>query len=168
MTETVRTFLNPEHFFALLRSHNTRFFAGVPDSLLKDVCAYITENSAPGHHVISANEGTALATAAGHYLAKRTIPCVYLQNSGLGNLVNPLLSLCSSKVYSIPVLLLIGWRGEPGKQDEPQHLLQGRLTPGLLEEMGVPYEILPDYSDGAFDVLDSAYRYMKEERSPFA
>jgi len=168
MTETMRTNLKPAHLFALLKSHNTTFFTGVPDSLLKDFCAYITENVPPSSHVISANEGTALATAAGHYLATRNIPCVYLQNSGLGNLVNPLLSLCSNKVYSIPALLLIGWRGEPGVKDEPQHLLQGKLTPGLLEEMGVPYEILPEYSDGAFDVLEEAYRYMHAEKSPFA
>jgi len=168
MTETMRTNLNPAHLFALLKSHNTTFFAGVPDSLLKDICAYITENVPAEQHVISANEGTALATAAGYYLATRNIPCVYLQNSGLGNLVNPLLSLCSAKVYSIPVLIMIGWRGEPGVKDEPQHLVQGRLTPGLLDEMGVPYEILPEYSDGAFDVLEKAYKYMQTEKAPFA
>lgn len=168
MTETTRTFLNPAHFFALLRSHNTTFFAGVPDSLLKDACAFITENVPKDSHVLSANEGTAIATATGHYLATGNVPCVYLQNSGLGNLVNPLLSLCSQKVYSIPVLLLIGWRGEPGKKDEPQHLVQGKLTPGMLEQMGVPYDILPDYSDGAFDVLQKAYTYMEREKAPYA
>jgi phosphonopyruvate decarboxylase len=168
MTETMRTFLKPAHFYALLRSHGTTFFVGVPDSLLKDLCAFITETMPKDSHVIAANEGTALAMATGHYLATGKIPCVYLQNSGLGNLVNPLLSICSSKVYSIPVLLIIGWRGEPGKKDEPQHLLQGELTPGLLQEMGVPYKILPDYSDGAFEVLEQAYEHMRKERSPFA
>lgn len=73
---------------------------------------------------------------------------MYLQNSGLGNTINPLLSLCSQRVYAIPALLLIGWRGEPGKRDEPQHLLQGALTPTMLENMAVPYEILPDYAEG--------------------
>lgn len=168
MTETVRTFLNPAHFFALLRSHGTNFYAGVPDSLLKDICAFITDNTTSENHVIAANEGTALAIAAGHYLATHRIACVYLQNSGLGNLVNPLLSLCSEKVYSIPALLLIGWRGEPGKKDEPQHNLQGRLTPNMLAEMGIPYEILPDYAEGAFEVLDKAYKYMEQEKAPFA
>jgi len=168
MDETVRHFLNPAHFFALLRSHGTSFFVGVPDSLLKDVCAYFTDNVPKGSHIISANEGTALATAAGHYLATENIACVYLQNSGLGNTVNPLLSLCSAKVYSIPVLLLIGWRGEPGKKDEPQHLLQGKLTPSLLREMNVPFEILPDYAEGAFEVLETAYAYMRREQAPFA
>jgi len=168
MTETVRTFLNPAHFFALLRSHGTTFFTGVPDSLLKDACAFITDHAPPGSHIIAANEGTALAAGAGHYLATRNIACVYMQNSGLGNTVNPLLSLCSDKVYSIPVLLMIGWRGEPGKKDEPQHLLQGRLTPSLLDQMNVPYEILPDYAEGAFAVLEKAYAYMRTEKAPFA
>jgi len=82
--------------------------------------------------------------------------------------VNPLLSLCSPKVYSIPTLLLIGWRGEPGKKDEPQHNLQGALTPGLLKEMGVPFDILPDYAEGAFDVLETAYKTMEEQKGPYA
>lgn len=168
MTEVEQTFLKPAHFFALLRSHGTTFFAGVPDSLLKDICAFITEKTPKGNHVIAANEGTALATAAGHYLATQKIPCVYLQNSGLGNIVNPLLSLCSDKVYSIPVLLMIGWRGEPGGKDEPQHLVQGALTPSLLKEMNVPCEILPDYADGAFQVLNQAYEYMERKKAPFA
>lgn len=168
MTETVRTFLKPAHFYRLLKSHGTTFFSGVPDSLLKDVCAYITDTAPSQNHVIAANEGTALATAAGYYLATGRIACVYLQNSGLGNTVNPLLSLCSGKVYSIPALLLIGWRGEPGKKDEPQHNLQGALTPGMLQQLGVPFEILPDYADGAFEVLEKAYSYMAKESAPFA
>lgn len=168
MTETVRTYLNPAHFFMLLRAHGTSFFAGVPDSLLKDVCAYITDNVPGSQHVIAANEGTALAMAAGHYLATGSIACVYLQNSGLGNTINPLLSLCSKKVYAIPALLLIGWRGEPGKKDEPQHLLQGALTPTMLENMGVPLEILPDYAEGAFEVITKAYGHMEKEKEPFA
>jgi len=168
MTETVRTYLNPAHFFMLLRAHGTDFFSGVPDSLLKDICAYITDNVKQSQHVIAANEGTALAMAAGHHLATGKIACVYLQNSGLGNTINPLLSLCSQKVYAIPALLLIGWRGEPGKKDEPQHLLQGALTPTMLQHMGVPYEILPDYAEGAFEVITKAYAHMEKEKEPFA
>jgi len=168
MDETERYFLNPAHFTALLKSHGTSFFAGVPDSLLKDFCAYITDTVPKSGHVIAVNEGTAIATAAGHHLATGKIPLVYLQNSGLGNTVNPLLSLCSPKVYSIPVLLFIGWRGEPGKKDEPQHILQGALTPGLLQEMGIPYAILPDYAEGAFEVLKKAYQYMESEKGPYA
>ncbi|CAJ1395364.1 unnamed protein product [Effrenium voratum] len=168
MTETERTYLNPAHFFMLLRAHGTSFFAGVPDSLLKDICAFITDNVPAKQHVIAANEGTALAMAAGHHLATGKIACVYLQNSGLGNTINPLLSLCSQKVYAIPALLLIGWRGEPGKKDEPQHLLQGALTPTMLQHMGVPYEILPDYAEGAFEVITKAYAHMEKEKEPFA
>jgi len=168
MTEVERDVLNPAHFFTLLRAHGTTFFAGVPDSLLKDMCAYIAEKIPSHSHIITANEGTALALAAGHHLATNQIPCVYLQNSGLGNLVNPLLSLCDPKVYSIPVLLLIGWRGEPGKKDEPQHLVQGALTPEILTKMGVPCDILPDYAEGAFQVLGKAYDYMNEKKAPFA
>ncbi|CAJ1439165.1 unnamed protein product [Effrenium voratum] len=152
----------------LLRAHGTSFFAGVPDSLLKDICAFITDNVPAKQHVIAANEGTALAMAAGHHLATGKIACVYLQNSGLGNTINPLLSLCSQKVYAIPALLLIGWRGEPGKKDEPQHLLQGALTPTMLQHMGVPYEILPDYAEGAFEVITKAYAHMEKEKEPFA
>ena len=109
-----------------------------------------------------------MATAAGHYLGSGEIPVVYLQNSGLGNTVNPLLSMCSPKVYSIPTLLLIGWRGEPGRKDEPQHMLQGALTPSLLKEMNIPFEVLPDYEEGAEEVLNKAYASMKERQGPFA
>merc|ERR1711879_114899 len=83
-------------------------------------------------------------------------------------MVNPPLSLQSPRVYSIPALLLIGWRGEPGKKDEPQHILQDSSTPGLLQELSVPFEILPDYPEGAFEVLGRAYRHMEEEKEPFA
>jgi len=168
MTETVRTFLNPAHFYALLKAKGTTYFTGVPDSLLKDFCAYITDTVPKENHVIAANEGTALAAAAGHYLGSGKIPVVYLQNSGLGNIVNPLLSLCSTQVYSIPVLLVIGWRGEPGKKDEPQHLLQGALTPGMLQQMSIPYEILPDYAEGCFEVLEKAYEHLETKKGPFA
>jgi phosphonopyruvate decarboxylase len=168
MDETFQLHLNAAHFYRLLRSHGTTSFFGVPDSLLKDFCAYITDNVSSEEHIIAVNEGTALAHAAGHHMATGKIACVYLQNSGLGNTVNPLLSMCSSKVYSIPTLLLIGWRGEPGKKDEPQHLLQGELTPGLLKEMGVPFEILPDHAEGCFKVLETAYKHMEETKSPFA
>jgi phosphonopyruvate decarboxylase len=168
MTETIRTFLNPAHFFALLRANGTTFFAGVPDSLLKDMCAFVTDNVPAENHVITSNEGSAIAMAAGHYLGSRRIPCVYLQNSGLGNTVNPLLSLCAQRVYSIPVLLIIGWRGEPGKKDEPQHLVQGAVTASMLKEMGIPHEILPDYAEGAFEILKIAYEFMEKNQAPFA
>lgn len=114
-----RDFLEPSEFFNLLSNQGVEFYSGVPDSLLKDFCAYVTDNVKPDRHIIAANEGSALSIAAGYHLATNKIPCVYLQNSGLGNLVNPLMSMANPKIYAIPMLLLIGWRGEPGKKDEP-------------------------------------------------
>jgi phosphonopyruvate decarboxylase len=168
LTETEADNLDPQFFYEALSAKGTTFFSGVPDSLLKDVCGYITDKAPAGSNVISANEGTALATAAGHHLATGQVPCVYLQNSGLGNLINPLLSLASNRVYSIPALLLIGWRGEPGKKDEPQHRLQGELTPSMLKEMNIPFEVLPDYADGCQEIIDKAYTWMAENKAPFA
>ena len=134
--------LKPEVFVDFLKNKNITFFSGVPDSLLKDFCAYIDDESPSNNHIIAANEGAAVGLAIGHHLSSGKIPLVYLQNSGLGNIVNPLLSLASEEVYSIPILLLIGWRGEPGVKDEPQHIHQGRVTPDLLKTMGIPYIII--------------------------
>ena len=103
-----------EKFFSTLTENSVSFFSGVPDSLLKEFCAYVTEHSPQGKHISASNEGTAVALAAGHYLATRQISLVYLQNSGLGNLINPILTLVDAEVYSIPVLFLSGWRGQPG------------------------------------------------------
>lgn len=121
-------------------------FTGVPDSLLKNFCAYITDTAPKKNHIITANEGNAVGIAAGHYLATGHPALVYMQNSGLGNTVNPLLSLADEKVYSIPMVLMIGWRGEPGVHDEPQHVKQGEVTLALLDAMQIPYEILEDVS----------------------
>jgi len=130
--------IQPERLFAALAERGFDFFAGIPDSLLKDFCAYVTDHVDALHHVIPANEGNAIALAAGHYLGSGKPGLVYLQNSGLGNTVNPLLSLNDPEVYGLPVLLMIGWRGEPGVRDEPQHMKQGRITPALLDAMEIP------------------------------
>lgn len=106
--------LNVEKVFNLFLAHGVDFFTGVPDSLLKNICAYITDHASAGKHIIAANEGTAVGIAAGYYMASGKLPLVYMQNSGLGNTVNPLLSLADEKVYSLPILLMVGWRGEPG------------------------------------------------------
>ena len=134
--------LKPEVLVDFLKDKNISFYSGVPDSLLKDFCAYIDDKFPSNNHIIAANEGAAIGLAIGHHLSSGKIPLVYLQNSGLGNTVNPLLSLASEEVYSIPILLLIGWRGEPGVKDEPQHIHQGRVTPDLLKTMGIPYKII--------------------------
>ena len=132
------------------------FYAGVPDSLLKNLCAYITDNADGAHNIIAANEGAAVGLAAGHYLATGQPACVYMQNSGEGNIINPLASLTDQEVYNIPVLLLIGWRGRPGVHDEPQHVKQGKVTTGLLNVMGVNYEVLSKEKDKAAKQIDKA------------
>ncbi|XP_052234540.1 phosphonopyruvate decarboxylase-like isoform X1 [Dreissena polymorpha] len=168
LTELVRDFLDPATFFNQLRGIDINFFCGVPDSLLKDFCAYVTNNVSKENHLITANEGSAVALATGYHLATGKAAMVYLQNSGLGNTVNPLMSLAVPAVYSIPMLMLIGWRGEPGKRDEPQHITQGKTTPGLLAALGIPFQPLPDYEEGAGLVLQSARHYLDSHKGPYA
>ena len=131
-------------FYDELVNFGIDFFVGIPDSVLKSFCAYVGDRAGPENHIIAANEGGAIAMACGHYLATGKAGLVYMQNSGQGNAVNPLVSLAEPEVYSVPVLILIGWRGEPGKEDEPQHIKQGKITLSLLDALGVPYKILPD------------------------
>lgn len=134
--------VRPEFFIERLRENGIDCFVGVPDSLLKNICAYITDHFDSERNIIAANEGAAVGFAAGHYLATGRPACVYMQNSGEGNIINPLASLTDPEVYDIPVLLLIGWRGRPGVHDEPQHLKQGKITTDLLNVMGINYEVL--------------------------
>ena len=134
--------IRPGFFIDMLCEHGIGFFAGVPDSLLKNMCAYITDHIPAQNNVIAANEGAAIGLATGYHLATGAIPVVYMQNSGIGNTVNPLLSLTDKEVYNVPVLLLIGWRGEPGVHDEPQHVKQGKVTLSLLDAMGIRYAVL--------------------------
>lgn len=118
------------------------FYAGVPDSLLKNICAYISDNLDANHNIIAANEGAAVGLATGHFLATGRPGVVYMQNSGEGNSINPLASLTDEDVYHIPVLLIIGWRGQPGVHDEPQHVKQGKITTHILDVMGIRYSVL--------------------------
>ena len=141
--------VSPKFFIETLREKGIDCFAGVPDSLLKNICAYITDNCDAQHNIITANEGAAIGLAAGHYLATGKPACVYMQNSGEGNIINPLASLTDPEVYNIPVLLLIGWRGRPGVHDEPQHVKQGKVTTGLLNTMGVNFDVLSKDEDKA-------------------
>lgn len=134
--------IRPEYFIETLRGLGIDFYAGVPDSLLKNICAYISDTMDERHNIITANEGGAVGLAAGYHLATGKIPVVYMQNSGEGNIINPLASLTDKDVYGIPVLLVIGWRGKPGVHDEPQHVKQGKVTLPLLDTMGVPYQVL--------------------------
>ena len=148
--------ITPHFFIEKLQREGIEFYAGVPDSLLKNVCAYITDHLDSRHNIIAANEGGAVALAAGYYLATGKVGCVYMQNSGEGNIINPLASLTDKEVYNIPVLLLIGWRGRPGVHDEPQHVKQGKVTTGLLNVMGVNYEVLSKEEDKAAKQIEKA------------
>ncbi len=148
--------IRPEFFIEALREKGIDCFAGVPDSLLKNICAYITDHFDAAHNIIAANEGAAVGLAAGHYLATGQPACVYMQNSGEGNIINPLASLTDQEVYNIPVLLLVGWRDRPGVHDEPQHVKQGKVTTGLLNVMGVNYEVLSKEEDKAAKQIEKA------------
>lgn len=155
----------PKAFIERLRTKGIEFFAGVPDSLLKNLCAYITENVSRENNIIAANEGGAVALAAGYHLATGKTGCVYMQNSGEGNAVNPLLSLMDADVYRIPLLLVIGWRGEPGVHDEPQHVKQGKVTLSLLDAMGIKYAVLDENWEKQ---TDEALRVIKETNGIYA
>ncbi|MDR2735055.1 MAG: phosphonopyruvate decarboxylase [Spirochaetota bacterium] len=154
--------------YNLVRENGIDFFTGVPDSLLADFCAYLADTVPSGQNIIAANEGSAAALACGHYLATGNVALVYMQNSGQGNAVNPLLSLADPEVYSIPMLLVIGWRGEPGVHDEPQHIKQGRVTCALFDAMEIPYEIMPNSLEECTEVLRRLFAAMRERKGPAA
>lgn len=160
--------LRPKVFINSLIEHGIDFFAGVPDSLLKNVCAYITDHIDSHHNIIAANEGGAIGLAAGYHLATGKIPLVYMQNSGEGNIINPLASLTDKDVYNIPILLLIGWRGKPGVKDEPQHVKQGKVTLALLDTMGIRHEILSKDEKECKEQIDRAVNYMKQTNEVYA
>ena len=155
--------IRPEFFIEKLRENGIDCFAGVPDSLLKNICAYITDHCDAEHNIIAANEGAAVGLASGHYLATGKPACVYMQNSGEGNVINPLASLTDPEVYNIPVLLLIGWRGRPGVHDEPQHVKQGKVTTGLLNVMGINYEVLAKEEDKAEKQIAKAVKALQNK-----
>ena len=139
------------------------FYTGVPDSQLKALCNYLinTYGIDKKHHIIAANEGNCTALAAGYHLATGKVPVVYMQNSGEGNIINPVASLLNDKVYAIPMIFIIGWRGEPGVHDEPQHIYQGEVTIRLLDDMGIKsYIIGSDTTDD--DVKKAMEEFEKE------
>ena len=155
--------IRPEFFIEKLRENGIDCFAGVPDSLLKNICAYITDHCDAEHNIIAANEGAAVGLAVGHYLATGQPACVYMQNSGEGNIINPLASLTDPEVYNIPVLLLIGWRGRPGVHDEPQHVKQGKVTIGLLNTMGINFDVLGKEEDKAEKQIAKAIKALQNK-----
>jgi len=155
-------------FLDKLKALDVNFYTGVPDSLLKDIGAYIADHSTSSEHLIAANEGAAVALATGYHLATGKMGLVYLQNSGLGNAINPLLSLADKEVYSIPMLLMIGWRGEPGKKDEPQHVKQGRVQQALLDAMEIPYRVIDAHTSSIDHILEELVSIAKQQGCPVA
>lgn len=137
-------------FVEKLKELNIDTITGVPDSALKGFCNYVNKADDDSfRHYVPANEGAAVGIAIGNYLASRKPACVYMQNSGLGNAVNPITSLANEKVYGIPMLLLIGWRGQPGKKDEPQHKFMGAVTIPILEALEIPYDVISPKTEEA-------------------
>lgn len=154
--------MNIKNFVSNLNELGIDYYTGVPDSQLKALCDYLMEEyGICDKHIVAANEGAATALAAGHYLATGKPGLVYMQNSGIGNAVNPICSLLNDKVYAIPTMFVIGWRGEPGVKDEPQHIYQGEITCELLDCLGITYFVLT--KETTQDELVKALEIAKEE-----
>lgn len=151
-------------FLEFLNYKKINFFTGVPDSILKELNAKI--NNSKNKHLLAPNEGSAIAIAAGYYLSTKKIPAVYMQNSGLGNAINPLASIVHKKIYSIPSLLIIGWRGSPGIKDEPQHQVKGKITKELLKLLDIKYCVIEHHKD--FVKLSKLINYSKVNKVPVA
>lgn len=158
----------PMEFYNILKRNSIDFFTGVPDSLLKNLCACIDDIAPKDKHIIAANEGNAIAIAAGYHIGTGKIPLVYMQNSGIGNAINPLLSLCDPEIYSIPMILLIGWRGAPGVHDEPQHVKQGKVQLDLLQAIDIPYEIVSKNEPQIDKKITNAVEKAAKGNRPFA
>lgn len=159
--------IEPKDFFEAISARGVSLFTGVPDSLLANFCAYVDDFGKAENHLIAANEGNAIAVAMGYHMATGKVAAVYMQNSGLGNTVNPLTSLVDPDVYRVPMLLIIGWRGEPGTQDEPQHVKQGKVTLEQLGVLGIPYWVVDEQTD-VTNVLDGAFSTMVKRNAPVA
>ena len=155
-------------FFNSLKKNNIDFFTGVPDSLLKEFCYCITENTSKKQHIINANEGSSIGLSMGYNLATNKIPLVYFQNSGLGNIINPFTSLVHESVFKIPMLLFIGWRGEPGKKDEPQHMFQGKITGKILDALEIEYEILDIETSESIIQVERIIKKIEKNKKPIA
>lgn len=159
--------IDPARFLEVCREQGVSFYTGVPDSLLKSLNSQIMASLPKERHIIAANEGAAVGIAIGHYLRTGEPAAVYLQNSGFGNLVNPLLSLADPDVYGIPMLVIIGWRGQPGVKDEPQHVKQGRVMAPLLDALDLPWAVLPKEPAEAERCVKDAVATALERTSPY-
>lgn len=160
--------VDPITFHNALAQSGIDFYTGVPDSMLRPFCACVAEHTKKERHIIAANEGAAIGLAAGSYLASGRPALVYMQNSGLGNAINPLLSLADMSVYGIPMILMIGWRGEPGVKDEPQHVAQGQATTSLLNAIGVEHYQLPNDTAEATTMLNELRKQTIKDNKPIA
>jgi phosphonopyruvate decarboxylase len=160
--------LCPKAFYEELRHQHIDFFTGVPDSLLKSLCGYISDNVSSEEHIIAANEGGAIALGIGYYFATGKLPLIYMQNSGLGNAINPLLSLAAPEIYSTPMLLVLGWRGQPNVKDEPQHVKQGKVMLDMLKAMDIPFCVLSHDFSQAQSQLENAIKIAKQQSCPYA
>ena len=160
--------INPHRYLDTLKQKKISFFAGVPDSLLRNFCEYVSDTCSKESHIIAANEGAAIGLAIGNHLVTGSTPLVYMQNSGLGNAINPLLSLASVDVYAIPMVLLIGWRGKPDVKDEPQHKHQGRVTHQTLGALGIPTLILSKDEEQAIFQTAEAIDLATKNSAPVA
>ena len=155
-----------EAFLGALRDHGVTFFTGVPDSYLHGFCTLLRETAERNDNVICANEGNAIGVAVGHYLATGEMPLVYMQNSGEGNAVNPLASLACEEMLSVPMILLIGWRGDPYHKDHVQHKLQGEATPLILDDLGIAHLTLPDDEEGVRETVAQSVDRARERHAP--
>jgi phosphonopyruvate decarboxylase len=160
--------IKPASLYDFLQKNGVRFYTGVPDSLLKSFLRYVQEQAGDDEHIITANEGLAMGLAAGHFFGTGSIPLVYLQNSGLGNIINPLTSLADKEVYAVPMILMIGWRGRPGTKDEPQHLKMGRITRSLLGALEIPVYELIENEEKCFSIIEEGIRKALEQKTPVA
>jgi phosphonopyruvate decarboxylase len=159
--------VDPARFVGNLREQGVTMYTGVPDSLLKHLGAHIMATLPREQHVIAANEGAAVAIALGHYLRTRSPAVVYLQNSGIGNTINPLLSLADPQVYGIPMVVVVGWRGQPGVKDEPQHVKQGRVMEALLDAIELPWSVLPRDPGAAEVTMSEAVKVAVDRSTPY-
>lgn len=159
--------LDQNRVFDILKKNGVNYFVGVPDSYLNGFCNYALTNAGK-NNIIAANEGNAVGIAAGHYFATKEIPLVYLQNSGMGITINPLVSLADKNVYAVPMLILVGWRGQGNSEpNHPQHKLQGEITPGTFELLHIPYTVLSDDDVFFANTIEKAIKYCNETRQPY-
>ena len=157
-----------QNVYGTLKRAGVDFISGVPDTLLNDFCLGLDSHWDKEQHVLAANEGNAIALAAGYHIATNTVPLVYMQNSGMGNSMNPLISLTDKCIYSIPMVILIGWRGQPGSGDWPQHQRQGELSPVLLDALNIPYKILDENEESSLASIEWSVEEARKTHQPTA